>query len=149
MNLRKGTRYALYAAMEMARSADGLPVTAGQVAERYGIPSAVLAKTFQQLVRAGLAAGTRGVRGGYVLTRPTTSVTVLNVIEAFEPPRAHEQCLLTDHDEPACPLSGACRIRRLFDEVDEMARSTYASVTLDTLIGNRPGRAGELEVVSG
>ena len=31
MNFRKGTRYALYAAMEMARSTDGRPVTAGQV----------------------------------------------------------------------------------------------------------------------
>ena len=39
MNFRKGTRYALYAAMEMARSADGKPVTAAQVAERYGIPA--------------------------------------------------------------------------------------------------------------
>ena len=149
MNLRKGTRYALYAAMEMARSVDGVPVTSALVAERYGISSAVLAKTFQQLVRAGLAAGTRGVRGGYTLTRPPTSVTVLDVIEAFEGPRAPDQCLLADQDDPACTRSDSCRIRRLFDEVDEMARSTYASVTLDTLVGNRTSRAGELRVISG
>ena len=149
MNFRKDTRYALYAAMEMARSTDGRPVTTTQVAEPYGIPSAVLAKTFQQLVRAGFASGTRGVRGGYVLTRAATLLTVLDVIEVFEPPRALERCLLADHDEPTCPHSDVCRIRRLFDEVDEMTRSTYASVTLDTLVGNRPGRDGELKVVSG
>jgi Rrf2 family cysteine metabolism transcriptional repressor len=149
MNLRKGTRYALYAAMEMARSVDGTPITSTLVAERYGISSAVLAKIFQQLVRAGLAAGTRGVRGGYTLTRPPTSVTVLDVIEAFEAPRALDRCLLADQDETACAHSDACRIRRLFDEVDEMARSTYASVTLDTLVGNRTARATELKVIGG
>ena len=147
MNFRKATRYALYAAMEMARSADGLPVTAAQVAARYGIPSAVLAKTFQQLVRAGLAAGTRGVRGGYTLTRSAATVTVLDVIEVFELPRSPEQCLVAGRDDPECPESDLCRLRRLLDEVDEMARCTYASVTLDTLVGSPPGRAEPLSVV--
>lgn len=135
MNFRKGTRYALYAAMEMARSTDGVPVTAAQVAARYGVPPAVLAKTFQQLVRAGLARGTRGVRGGYALARPAATLTVLDVIETFEPRRAAETCLLADHDDPQCSHNDACCLRRLFDEVDEMARCTYASVTLDTLVG--------------
>ena len=121
MNFRKGTRYALYAAMEMARSDDGRPVTAAQVAASYGIPAAVLAKIFQRLVRAGLAAGTRGVNGGYVLTRPAARVTVLDVIEAFEPPRQPEQCLLADSDEADCARTDACRLRRLFDEVEETA----------------------------
>lgn len=137
MTFRKGTRYALYAAMEMARSEEGVPVTAAQVAEHYEIPSTVLAKTFQQLVRAGLATGTRGVRGGYTLTRPATAVTVLDVIEVFEPPTPGEQCLIADRNEPECSKSDLCRLRRLFDEVEEVARCTYASVTLDTLVGGR------------
>lgn len=145
MNFRKGTRYALYAAMEMARSPEGTPVTAAQVAGRYGIPATVLAKTFQQLVRAGLATSTRGVRGGYVLTRPAAEVTVLEVIEAFEQPRS-SSCLIADTDEAECEEADLCRLRRLLDEVDEMARCTYASVTLDTLVGNRPGRDEPLTV---
>lgn len=147
MNFRKGTRYALYAGMEMARSPDGVPVTAAQVAERYDIPSTVLAKIFQQLVRAGLATSTRGVRGGYVLTRPAAAVTVLDVIEAFEPPRSPEACLIADRDAPECGEGDLCRLRRLLDEVDEMARCTYASVTLDTLVGNRSARDDLLAVV--
>ena len=147
MNFRKATRYALYAAMEMARSADGIPVTAAQVAERYGIPSTVLAKTFQQLVRAGLAAGTRGVRGGYTLTRSAATVTVLDVIEVFEPPGSSGQCLVADRDDPECSETEVCRLRSLLDEVEEMARCTYASVTLDTLVGTPPGREEPLSIV--
>ena len=147
MNFRKGTRYALYAAMEMARSADGGQVTASQVAARYSIPSTVMAKIFQQLVRAGLATGTRGVRGGYTLTRPASAVTVLDVIEVFEPQRSPEHCLIADRDEPECSNPDLCRLRRLFDEVDEMARCTYASVTLDTLVGTPRDRDEPLSIV--
>jgi len=147
MNFRKGTRYALYAAMEMARSEDGGQVTASQVAARYSIPSTVMAKIFQQLVRAGLATGTRGVRGGYMLTQPPAKLTVLDVIEAFEPRRQPDQCLLADHDEPDCSQTDACRLRRLFDEVEEMARCTYASVTLDTLVGTRGRQDQSLSIL--
>ena len=146
MNFRKGTRYALYAAMEMARSTEGTPVTAAQVAGRYDIPSTVLAKTFQQLVRAGLAAGTRGFRGGYALTRPAAKVTVLEVIEAFEPVGSLQQCLLVGRGDPQCTEFDLCPVCRLLDEVDEMARCTYASVTLDTLVGTRSGRGDALTV---
>ncbi len=149
MNVRKGTRYALYAAMEMARSAADAPVTAARVAERYGIPSTVLAKTFQQLVRAGLASGMRGVRGGYVLTRPAAQVTVLDVIEAFEPARPRQSCLIAGRDAPECAETDTCRLRRLLDEVDETTRSTFASVSLDTLVGNLADSAGGLKVLHG
>ena len=69
----------LYAAAEMALAGDA-PTTVSAVAQRYGIPEGALAKAFQQLVRAGLAAGTRGIGGGYRLTRPASKVTVLDVI---------------------------------------------------------------------
>ena len=70
-----------------------------------------------------------------------------DVIEAFEPRRDPERCLLADHDEPDCSQTDACRLRRLFDEVEEMARCTYASVTLDTLVGLRGRADGALPVI--
>ena len=69
MNFQKSTRYALYAAMELARENGGDQVTVAQVAGRYTIPGAVLAMVFQQLVRAGVALGTRGTGGGFRLAR--------------------------------------------------------------------------------
>ncbi len=84
MTLSKSARYALYAALEMARAGEGL-VTAAAVAARYGVPATAAAKVFQQLVRAGLAEGVRGVGGGYRLARPRSRVTVLDVLSVFEP----------------------------------------------------------------
>jgi Rrf2 family protein len=136
MNLNKSTRYALYAAMDMARAWPRERVTVAQVARRYGISGTALAKVFQRLVRARLSRGSRGVGGGYELARGPGEVTVLDVIEAFEAPRRPRQCLLDDRSDQ-CRDFGTCRLRRLFDEVDEMARATFASTSLETLSGGR------------
>ena len=147
MIFKKSTRYALYAGLEMARAGAGTPVTVTRVAERYGISISVLAKIFQQLVRAGIAVSTRGVRGGYGLARNPSKVTVLDVIEVFETSRKTGRCLLAGAGEADCSELSLCRIRTLLDEVEEMARCTYASVTLETLAGTRPPRELELLVV--
>lgn len=140
MKIGKSARYALYAAMDLARAGEGGQVTAAEVAERHAIPAAVLAKVFQRLVRAGLAVGVRGSKGGYRLASKPARITALDVIDAFdrrresgaeglafEPPGAREQ----EPDD---------RLRRLFAEVDELARSTFASITLETLVRSpRPG----------
>jgi Rrf2 family protein len=127
MTVGKSARYALYAAMGLARAGPGGQVTSAEIAERYGIPTAVMAKVFQQLVRRGLAVGTRGPRGGYRLARKGSSITVLDVLDAFESARAPGS-LGYDADG---------RLRRVFDEVDELVRCTFASIALDTLVGHR------------
>lgn len=123
--LSKSALYALHAALDLARAGDGEPVTAAGVAARHAIPPAVLAKVFQQLVRAGLVTGIRGSRGGHRLARPAARITVLDVLDVFDPRHA-----------PGKSLREA-RLARLFEEVDELVRCTYASITLETLAGRR------------
>jgi Rrf2 family protein len=133
VGITKSTRYALYAAAEMALAGDA-PTTVAAVAQRYGMPEGALAKAVQQLVRAGLAAGTRGIGGGYRLTRPPSKITVLDVIKVFERRPETSGCLLHDRPGQRCPEATACGVRWLFTEVDELVRSTYESVTLQTLV---------------
>jgi Rrf2 family protein len=140
LELNKSTRYALFAAMELAQAGPRGQVTAAQVAERYGIPAAVLAKVFQRLVRGRIAIGIRGAGGGYRLARRPSKVTLLDVIESFEPPRERRPCPLDGPFDEPCRDHGPCRLRSLFGEVEEVARSTFASITLETLVGRpRPG----------
>ncbi len=131
MKFSKSSRYALYAVLEMA-VADG-PASVAHICKRFEIPEGALAKVFQALVRAGIAHGTRGVGGGYRLVKPAAEITVLDVISLFDPPRMMGTCLLSDRVETNCHEEPDCRLRQLFDEVDEMARNTFASVTIETL----------------
>jgi Rrf2 family protein len=113
--------------MEMAMAGEA-PVTVAGVARRHRIPGSALAKVFQRLVQAGIAAGSRGVGGGYRLARDPSGVTVADVLAPFEPARPAE----TRRARRSDAVEG--RLRALFDEVDEIARCTFASVTLATLV---------------
>lgn len=135
MKFSKSTLYALYAALELAATEE--TVTVASVAERYGLPPGALAKVFQQLVRAGLAVGVRGIGGGYRLARPASKITVLDVISVFDPPQPNGHFLLGERSEAARSQPADARLSRLFDEVAEVVGCTFASVTLETLAGRR------------
>jgi Rrf2 family protein len=136
MNITKSTQYALYAAAEMALAGEA-PTTVTAVASRYRIPEGALAKVFQQMVRAGLAVGTRGIGGGYRLARPASKITVLDVMHVFERKRVPGACGLHNRPGERCPSASACSVQWLFHEVDELVQSTYESVTLKTLVRRR------------
>jgi len=127
VNLNKSTRYALHA--------DGRPVTTAQIAARYEIPENVVAKVLQQLVRSGVARGSRGVGGGYRLVASPTTITVQDLIDLFEPTPPPDTCMLREMPGADCPgdRQPSCRLKQLFQEVDETVRATFASVTLATL----------------
>jgi Rrf2 family protein len=147
MTITRSTRYAIYAATEMALAGDA-QVTVGDVAARYGIPEGALAKVFQQLVRGGVAVGTRGIGGGYRLARPAKKITVLDVMKVFERPKPLGACALHDRPGQPCPQRSACSVQWIFDEVEELARCTYESVTLATLVrrGHRHGAPSAVPV---
>lgn len=124
--MNKSTRYALYAAIELAR-AGGRIVTAREVADRHGVPATVVAKVFQQLVRAGIAVGIRGSGGGYRLARRPSETTMLEVIEALEPLGRQGGMPPVEDVER--------RLAELLDEADGIWRSTFGSISLGTLVG--------------
>ena len=153
MRLNKATHYGLLAALEMARLENGAVVTVAEVAARYALPEGVLAKVFQQLARTGIAVGTRGVGGGYRLAHAPSDLTVFDVIDALEtgdgtlisrpesggdgfPSRRSslkaEESDSSDSDPDRVP-SPARGLERLFREVDDLARATFASTSLETL----------------
>ncbi len=125
MRLSRSTHYALAATLEMA-AVDDEPVSVSRVAARNGIPETALAKVVQQLVRAGIAEGTRGVGGGYRLTRKPREISLLDVIRVFEPAESRTPRELREGFAFA-------RLGPLFAEVDEMVQCTFESITLETL----------------
>lgn len=135
MELNKATRYALYAATDMAAAGDE-SVTVQEVAHRWRVPAAALAKSFQRLVRAGIATGTRGAKGGYRLARLPSRISVLDVVSAFQMRLPSERCAMHPGSGRACTAASHCRLNHLFHEVDEAIRNTFASVTLATLAGS-------------
>src|SRR5258707_2777472 len=85
MSITTKSPYALQALTELARCGEG-PVPIGELARKRGIPVQFLEQLFATLRRAGLLRSQRGVKGGYTFARPSTEITVLEVVELLDGP---------------------------------------------------------------
>src|SRR5437870_7165743 len=84
LKLSKKTDYALMAVQYMASGGADRVVNTKEIAEEYNIPVELLAKVLQKLGKKGLIVSQNGPKGGYVLAKSSTDISVLSVIQAIE-----------------------------------------------------------------
>ena len=78
--------YALRALAELGRTGAAGPVPIGELARRRDIPVQFLEQLFATMRRAGILRSQRGVKGGYLLARDASEITVLEVVELLDGP---------------------------------------------------------------
>ena len=119
MKISAKAEYACLAILALARpSCDGAPVRIREIAESHEIPERYLVQILLQLKGAGLVHSTRGALGGYRLARPSSAISLGEVLAAIdgpgEPPR--------DSDTPAARVLAAvwetvrCAERAVLDQ---------------------------------
>jgi Rrf2 family protein len=128
MRVQVATRLALFAIFELAAD-PRRQRAAAEIADRFGISVNHLSKVLRTLGRAGLVEALRGAGGGYRFKGNPRRVTLLDVIELFEPVGAGSA-----DEEPERPSSEGRALRRVFDEVDDIARATLSSISLATML---------------
>lgn len=114
---------ALCSAAEFAAE-PGRLLSAAEIAAKYRVSTHHLAKVLSRLARAGVLHVARGARGGYRLAGNPKRVTLMDVIVLFED-------IGTPRRRGARPAEVA--LDRVLGEIDETARATFGSITLDTL----------------
>ncbi len=77
-------QYAVCGVFDLAFNGHGEPVAVQAIGARQTIPTRYLEQIFQRLRRADLVTGKRGPGGGYVLSRPPSEITLLDVVVAVE-----------------------------------------------------------------
>jgi Rrf2 family protein len=133
LRLSKKADYALLAMRHLAAHADRGAMSARELAEAYDIPPELLAKVLQRLVRARVLESHQGIRGGYALSRPPLSITVVEVIQAIDGPLTVTACSESDH---SCDQYAKCNIRdplwRIKDRiVSALAATSVADLAAD------------------
>jgi FeS assembly SUF system regulator len=128
LRLSKKADYALIAMKHLANKDTGATSTsAREIAEQYDIPIELMAKVLQRLVRTGLLVSTQGTRGGYMLSRSSTLISVANVIEAIDGPFTVTACSTDKND---CEQYGKCSVRGPLWQIRERIVATLGTVTL-------------------
>jgi len=77
---------------------DGHPISLAEIAEHDGMPLAYLEHLVARLRKAGLVDSRRGSRGGYLLARAATEITMAEVVEALEGSIAPIECISQSAD---------------------------------------------------
>jgi len=133
MIISQTAEYGLRAAVLLARAGGAL--TTPQLAEASKIPSHYLAKVLQDLRRADLVSSQRGVGGGFVLGRPASEITVLEVVNALDPIERITTCplKLKTHGMNLCPL------HRKLDEAIATVERAFGKATLEELAADQKG----------
>ncbi|HKA63950.1 MAG TPA: Rrf2 family transcriptional regulator [Methylomirabilota bacterium] len=108
LRFTKRADYGLMAIHFIASHGDDGAVSAKRIAEEFHIPPERLAKILQRLAKKKLIASHNGPKGGYVLTRPASKITVGQVVRALEGPLSVVSCM-TSHDD--CPQFARCNLR--------------------------------------
>jgi Rrf2 family cysteine metabolism transcriptional repressor len=72
--------------VDLAMNETGSPIPLKSIAERQGLSEHYLEQLISPLRNAGFVKSIRGAYGGYVLAKPQTKVTVLDVILTLEGP---------------------------------------------------------------
>jgi Rrf2 family cysteine metabolism transcriptional repressor len=90
--------YGVRVMVELARRAGEEPIPLAEIAEHDGLPLAYLEHLVARLRKAGLVDSRRGSRGGYLLARSPTEITMAEVVEALEGSIAPIECISEGSD---------------------------------------------------
>ena len=127
LRLSKKADYALMAVRHLALNSGALSASAREIAEQYDIPIELMAKVLQRLVRAGLLISTQGTRGGYTLSRPSSAISVADVIQAIDGPFTVTACSSEKND---CEQYSKCSIRGPLWQIRERITAALDTVTI-------------------
>ena len=113
MRISKKTDYALRALFTLVEHHGGAPIPIRELARRNDVPKRFLEQIMLALKSQGWVESTAGIRGGYVLAKDPTKITMGEVVRYFDGIIAPIDCVsVTGYQR--CTQESVCRFRRVF-----------------------------------
>ncbi|MBE2258860.1 MAG: Fe-S cluster assembly transcriptional regulator IscR [Candidatus Accumulibacter sp.] len=138
MRLTTKGRFAVTAMIDLAlRCADG-PVSLAGISDRQKISLSYLEQLFGKLRRYRLVDSVRGPGGGYCLARPTSEMTVADIIRAVDEPLDATQCGGREN----CQDDERCMTHDLWATLNVKMFDYLSSVTLAELVDQQLSKRG-------
>ena len=128
MQISRRADYGVRVILDLATNCRQERTSTHEIAARQNIPSPFLAKIISQLALAGLITTYRGAGGGVSLSRPSSEISLLNVIEALEGPIALNRCVT---DPEGCPQNDRCPVHNVWIRAQAELIALLAATTFD------------------
>ncbi len=109
----------------------GRALNAPELAGETKLPLPMVSKILKLLVRSGLLASHRGVKGGYSLARPAVEIHAAEILRALEGAVALTVCVEGSPGE--CDREPFCTVRGPWQRINKAVFEALAGVTLAEL----------------
>ena len=119
----------------LAVRTDVASASAREIAEQYDIPIELMAKVLQQLARRGLLTSHQGTRGGYQLSKPTTAISVTDIIQAIDGPLTMTSCSTEDEQ---CEQFMKCNVRDPLWRIKDRIVAALSTCSLAEIASDAP-----------
>jgi len=126
IRITKLTDYGIVLLTHLAVQADR-QLNAPELAAETQLSLPMVSKILKILVREGLLASHRGVKGGYSLGRLPEEITMAEIISALEGPIAITECIEVSSD---CSHEQLCPVRSNWQRINEAVRGALEGITL-------------------
>lgn len=131
MKLSKRGEYAIRALIRIAQDEGKALVSIHELASKERIPIKFLEAILLTLKNAGLLQSRRGIHGGYLLNKPTTDITLGEIIRLMNGPLAPLGCVsVSAPSKCSCPDMETCGLKAVMQEVRNAIVAILDSTTL-------------------
>ncbi len=149
IHFNRKTEYALLAVEHMARKEElkrvpNFAITSTrEIAESYKIPYPLLAKVLQKLAAKGVVKAVHGTKGGYVLAKRPTDISVADIVEIFDGRIAVAECF--KDERITCPQWDGCHIKDPFSELNNKIHTLLMETKVADLTRPKPAQITLME----
>jgi len=130
MKLTTKGRYAVTAMLDLALHYVREPINLADISGRQGISLSYLEQLFSRLRKQGLVESARGPGGGYMLARPSTQITIADVIHAVDESVDATKC----GGQKNCHGEDRCLTHDLWEDLSRQISGFLSGITLADLV---------------
>jgi FeS assembly SUF system regulator len=134
LRVSKLTDYATVVMTCLAAAGDGV-VSAQSLAERARLEVPTVSKLLKQLAQAGLVASSRGINGGYRLSRAPERISIADIVTAMEGPIGMTEC---SAHAGLCGHEPHCGVRVNWQRINQAIAGALSNVTLADMLHPPP-----------
>lgn len=132
LRMNKKVEYALIGMLHMYQKSEGELTSAKELAQCYNIPSEIMGKVLQRLVKAGLICSVQGAKGGYQLCGRIHQINLNKIYNAIEGPMQIVHCI-HQRDKRECDQHHSCSIRNPMEIIQKKLEVFFNTITLKDL----------------
>jgi Rrf2 family protein len=137
MWVSKKTDYALRALFTLVDHFGGTPIPIRELARRNDVPKRFLEQIMLDLKAQGWVDSVAGIRGGYLLARDPSRITMGEVVRHFDGILAPIDCVSVAGYK-RCSQEPVCRFRRVFLDVRNYVAGVMDNSTLAAVAKSSP-----------